>query len=188
LSDETIYIYALTCPDTGDVMYVGKTQDLTQRVRGHLCDKEKTNPKAQWIKSLLEQDKLPGLAILEEVPLSNWMEAEKSWIRHYRSINENLLNVMDGGGYNRATPKEYFSMTIRFSEELMNWLRDEADKNRRSVNGQVEFMLLQIKMKENDITGNPQMCYGGKHRFISNSPDTAEVCNCGQFVYGEVAK
>lgn len=99
---KTTFIYALTCPDTGEVRYVGKADNPDARFIQHigLYDPSPTT-KSKWIKSVIEAGKIPGMMILEEVSFADWSEAEKRWINHYRSINPELKNSSNGGGFKR---------------------------------------------------------------------------------------
>lgn len=90
------FIYALCEPDTGEFKYVGQTISLENRMQGHITGcldgylgKSK---KAQWVKSLLEQDKLPELFVLEEVAWELADDREKYWIDKMRSHGYDLTN------------------------------------------------------------------------------------------------
>lgn len=96
--NKTTFIYALICPDTGEVRYIGKADNPRQRYQGHLANREKTaTHKNDWIKSLLAKGQKPGLLIVEEVDEGSWQEAEIRWIAHYRLSGGNLTNISDGG-------------------------------------------------------------------------------------------
>lgn len=98
-----VFIYALCEPDTGSVRYVGKAEDTRRRLRNHLNDKATTR-KAHWVRSLQQVGQEPKLVILEEATTSNWQEAERYWIQHYRALGCDLTNHTDGGeGLSNAT-------------------------------------------------------------------------------------
>jgi hypothetical protein len=63
-------IYALVDPNTGEVRYVGQTDNLKHRIRVHLASKRDT-PLTQWLASLRPAQ--PWVVILETV------EQEKVW-------------------------------------------------------------------------------------------------------------
>ena len=92
-------IYALVCPETGRVRYVGKANDPRQRLAGHLKDSLRKNlPVNCWIRSLAARGLGPRMEILEVVPFERWAEAERRWIAKYRAESAGMLNLSDGGG------------------------------------------------------------------------------------------
>ena len=59
-------IYALVCPDTDEIKYVGRSKNIRKRFIYHLYSKKNsTTPVAWWIKSLHEENKRPKCIILE---------------------------------------------------------------------------------------------------------------------------
>lgn len=101
------YIYILKHPETFEVKYVGKTNNIKRRFAQHKSKKclEKTGSKklASWILKLLSKNLLPIMEIIEECT-DKWAEREKYWISYY-SCN-NLCNLSDGGegvGHNDST-------------------------------------------------------------------------------------
>lgn len=92
----TTYVYALLCPDTLAVRYVGKTtNDPRKRLAHHLCDPA-TNHRTYWLRSLRREGKRPVLAVLEVIAGSGWQE-ERDWIADFRATGEPLVNQTDGG-------------------------------------------------------------------------------------------
>lgn len=88
-----IIIYSISCPYTGNVKYIGKSKDFKTRIRKHLSATLKTRT-SKWIHSL---DKAPIFDIIDEVNTDNWQEAEKGYIRLFKSIGCNLYNHTIGG-------------------------------------------------------------------------------------------
>ncbi len=94
-----IYIYKLIDPITNLPRYIGKTGNLKNRLNNHLSSsKKRNNYLSNWIKSLLKQDLLPIIEIIEECSLENWEEREIYWIDYYKSNFENICNYQKGGG------------------------------------------------------------------------------------------
>lgn len=93
----TTSIYALSCPDSGQVMYIGKANKPEHRLKGHLrdCRRRKTNL-YRWLNKLLAEGKQPKLTIIETIAFEAWEDRERHWIAHYRSLGP-LLNMADGG-------------------------------------------------------------------------------------------
>jgi group I intron endonuclease len=94
MSDKS-FIYALKCPDTNNVMYVGQTTDVKKRKNQHCSAGDKSN-KGLWVKSLLTQGKKPIFEIIEECDISEVNERETYHISENRKLND-LFNVLDGG-------------------------------------------------------------------------------------------
>ena len=61
------YIYSLAHPITEEIRYVGKTNNLIQRLQVHLRDKAKTH-KNNWIKSLLLNKMIPLIDVIDKLP------------------------------------------------------------------------------------------------------------------------
>jgi len=95
-----IYIYTLSDPESGIIRYVGKTiQKPYQRLSAHIYVSKNNRKKDychSWIKSLLNNSKLPILSVIEE---TFDIKRETYWIEYYRNIVNNLTNFSDGGEY-----------------------------------------------------------------------------------------
>lgn len=89
-----IYIYALQNPETKQIRYVGKTGNIKNRFNSHLSSSQKLKTHlGSWIKSLINNNLIPEIIILEECDENNWEEREKYWISQY----SNLVNIQKGG-------------------------------------------------------------------------------------------
>jgi hypothetical protein len=96
---EKNFIYTLAHPVTGEIRYIGKTNNLKRRFSQHLSnhgllEKSKKN---NWIISLLKQKIVPIMEILEETTDDNINELEIFYISLFKSWNFRLLNMTDGG-------------------------------------------------------------------------------------------
>lgn len=83
------------------------------------------------------------------------------------------------------------SMTIRFDDDLMAWLQEQANLNSRSVNRELEFLVKSARKefeKQRCNVGLILMCANGVHNFKQHNPAMNDFCNCGMFVYGEVCR
>ncbi len=149
-------IYALT-DDNGNVRYVGQTKTPSRRRWQHSSlSNNMTNRRVSvWIRQLLSEAKLPVFSIIETT--TNPDKREKYWIKHYRSLGCDLLNMNEGG--------HTMTHTIK-AKELNAWagtlspLQRRLSNMRRSVTyfkarglieyaDQVKSMLatLQIKLR-----------------------------------------
>lgn len=92
------FIYVLKDPRTGEVRYVGKTnQSLAMRLSKHLSSKDKSY-RTSWIQSLLKEGVKPTIALIQEVPCyENYEIWEVFWIKLYRDLGCKLVNTHDGG-------------------------------------------------------------------------------------------
>lgn len=93
----TTFIYGLTDPRTQQLRYVGKANNPNHRYKGHLAEISRTY-KSNWVASLRNQNKVPEMVILEEVPKTEWEEAEIWWIAYAKSLGAKLTNKCTGGG------------------------------------------------------------------------------------------
>lgn len=103
---KTTKIYFLRDPNTYLIRYVGKSCDPYKRTFNeksrycHINDAKDLNNhthKANWIRSLLNNNKLPVLCIIDEVPKDNWQWYEKQYIKLLKDIGCDLTNSTEGG-------------------------------------------------------------------------------------------
>ncbi len=102
----TTFIYALCCPESGYIRYIGKADRPMVRYLRHLSSPEidARCHKANWIRKLRSNGLRPFLTILEEVPSSEWQLHERKWIDFYRSKGVKITNCTRGGdGVDRGT-------------------------------------------------------------------------------------
>lgn len=105
------HIYALTCPDTDQVRYVGKSNNPSKRLYSHLTD-GRLNHRHNWLMSLKLNGKTPKLEILDTVKIEEWAFWEMHYISLYKSFGFNLLNRTNGGegiGFHNKKTRRSFS-------------------------------------------------------------------------------
>lgn len=98
-------IYALRCPDTSEIRYIGVThQKGRRRLNGHLVEARggQIGHKDNWVRSLLGKGKEPVWDVLLEWPAGaaperNWVTFEQLLIAAGRAAGLPLTNVSDGG-------------------------------------------------------------------------------------------
>lgn len=105
-------IYALTCPITEDVHYIGKSTRDVVRPLQHM--KQSHSEKvAGWIYQLKSIGQTPGVKILEKVAYDDDLdERETYWIQKYISKGSYLFNV------NKVTPALVNSKLEKLLSEL----------------------------------------------------------------------
>lgn len=97
VSDNLVSIYCLKDPRTDIVRYIGKTKKtIKYRLSKHMSDKG-SYKKCTWIKSLKKIGLKPIIEIIDEVTEQNWKEAERAYIRFFKSCGALLVNSKDGG-------------------------------------------------------------------------------------------
>jgi hypothetical protein len=95
-----IYIYTLSHPETGEVRYVGKTNNLKERWKSHKNESlryNRVNHKEHWIKKLLREGLTPKLEVLDEIDSDDWGWLEVYWIAQCKAWGFRLTNMTDGG-------------------------------------------------------------------------------------------
>ncbi len=97
LENYNVNIYALICPKSNEIKYVGKTHyTLIFRLSKHLLLKSGNSRKRIWIDDLAKENLKPSIKLLQISNRLNWKTDEKKWILFYGK--EKLLNDIAGGG------------------------------------------------------------------------------------------
>jgi len=93
------FIYTLSDPDTREIRYVGKTVKLLKyRLVGHIYTSKKVrNYKNNWIKSIIDRDKKPIIALIDSCPWNESQKLEQYWISQFKTWGFNLVNTTEGG-------------------------------------------------------------------------------------------
>lgn len=91
-----VFIYVIKDPRTDLVRYVGKTKNPAYRFRKHLTAKIKSYS-SRWIQACIREGAKPTFEIIDEVAEHNWQEAEKGYIKLFKSLGAKLLNQLPGG-------------------------------------------------------------------------------------------
>lgn len=93
----TTFIYSLSCPISGDVRYIGKSNNPKERFSKHMQMIDNNKHKNFWISSLLSEGLKPILTTVEEVLISEWKDKEKLYIGKFRELGCELFNTSIGG-------------------------------------------------------------------------------------------
>ncbi len=110
------YIYGLWDPHDMCLRYIGKSNNPFMRLSYHISlakhHKGKGFRRINWIKSLLNDNLLPVMEILEECDEDNWQEIEKIWIKEAKDMGLDLVNTADGGqGFGSGKNNPHFGKT-----------------------------------------------------------------------------
>lgn len=109
VSTKPIVIYALRCPVSHRIRYIGKASHLSRRLSVHIHYakwSDDRSHKLSWIRWLLRQDLRPEILTLVNVPAAaHWQTIERFLIASARSLGFKILNIADGGEYVKLTPE-----------------------------------------------------------------------------------
>lgn len=137
---KTTFIYTLSCPLSNDIRYVGKSDNIKNRIRDHLSKSKKLKThKDKWICSLNKNHSKPKLEILDIVDKNEWKFWEQHYISLFKSWGFNLVNHTnggDGGSFKKHTEETKKKMSqLRkgkkrkpFSEETKKAMSESAKK------------------------------------------------------------
>lgn len=90
-------IYTLEHPITHEIRYVGKTvKTLRIRLWSHKSEKSNTY-KCNWVQSLIKQNLMPVIKIVETVEDSIGSATEIYWIEQFKHWGFRLTNATEGG-------------------------------------------------------------------------------------------
>jgi hypothetical protein len=111
-------IYVLKNPITDEIFYVGQTVlDLSERLSGHINQTGGINRgKINYIKSIIDAGFKPTIHEIETIHSTCYVdklaitEREAYWIKYYRGIGCNLLNIANPQAYEY---KNYLSSLLR---------------------------------------------------------------------------
>lgn len=119
-------IYTLTNPITEEIFYVGQTsQNLETRLSGHCLESESNKPKVEYIQNLIKQGYKPKIDVIETIQGTCYIdkvllnERERYWIKYYKTVGCNLLNIA-------ATNDAYIS---EYNQYLSCIKRGEAQRH-----------------------------------------------------------
>ena len=93
------FIYTLAHPITGEIKYIGKTNNLRKRFNQHLSNYSllEKSKKNNWIISLLKDKLVPKMEVLDETSNNDINELEIFYISLFKSWGFILLNMTEGG-------------------------------------------------------------------------------------------
>jgi|SRR5271166_545300 len=145
------YVYGLFHPDTAELRYIGKTNNLKTRYRDHINKMGETNRKRNWIKSLINDEKKPIMMVIEELDSDiDCLEAETYYIRYFRYLGVDLINHTDGGEAGGHIPSEETKKKISKAHTGMKHTEETKQKIRKIRTGTKASEETKKKMSENN--------------------------------------
>lgn len=132
---KTTFIYTLENPITKEIRYVGKTDNLSKRLKKHLKDTYRCK-KVNWIKSLSSQNLKPDIICIDEVSYNEWEFWETFWIQMLKSWGCNLTNETNGGeGGNLFLNKHHSNQTKQKISKSLKGRKNVNCKRMGNKNG-----------------------------------------------------
>jgi len=88
-------VYGLSDPRKEEIRYVGITKrTLKVRLYEHIYNRDKMNPKAEWLRSLAKDGIQPVIKTIEETKDElTALDREDFWTSYFRMLGYNLLNA-----------------------------------------------------------------------------------------------
>jgi len=112
---ENYSIYALVCPKTNKIRYIGVTRNknINKRLHGHVVEFE-SELKYKWIKSLIENNLMPSIVVLDVFDnKGDALDQEKHLIIYYNYLGFNLFNKVHNG-YKKVGAKKLIKKSSSF--------------------------------------------------------------------------
>jgi hypothetical protein len=94
------YIYALLDPITGEIRYIGGTNNPKRRKRDHKTRLNENTHKVAWIKKLKSLGMCPTFFVIEETSIECWEVREQTYITELKALGFDLTNSTKGGSGN----------------------------------------------------------------------------------------
>lgn len=137
----TVYIYALLDPRTDEIRYIGKTTDVSRRLRRHRTETGKTY-RHNWLKQLRDDGLQPSIVILEVTLKEIWEQREAHWIKYFSEMGCRLTNLATGGnGAPGVSPSEETRAKISAS------VKSQWEINPRSISESHRQKLMEGRAK-----------------------------------------
>lgn len=132
-------MYALQDPRTGDVRYVGQTQQsVCDRLHRHVAAARsgRASNVSGWVRELLEAGVRPEAVLLAQVALVDGDEEERLWIADYLLDGADLLNETVGGrgsvGYKHS---DEALVKVRAARAQQVWSPETNEKRSVALRG-----------------------------------------------------
>lgn len=115
-------IYGLSDKKTGEIIYIGKSDDPKKRLKQHIYDSKRRNTKLhQWIR---KNPNSVELIILAYAISNDWQSLEKQMIAQYKESGK-LLNIAKGGNQPFRDENDSFKRKVWIIKNFMARLVNE---------------------------------------------------------------
>lgn len=161
-------IYGLVDPRTQELRYVGKANDLYERLKQHIWQRHHQNHRSKWIASVIKSGFLPDIFLIEEVEISKWQESERFWINYFKFIGANLVNHTNGGegggGYKHTEEAKRKISESKIGKPISENHKKSVSETRKRL---YPFLSIETKNKiSKSLLGHPNW----SRSFIDNPP------------------
>lgn len=183
-----ICIYALICPDTLEVKYIGLTTVGFRRMMYHWRSgyNKKNNKCAKWVRKLKKENKVFQIKYLEYFDKNDKKldEAEVKWIKFFKDQGIVLLNE-DSGGRN--------SYLLTHRDRINK--RTEANKIKFNTSEYKEYFSSLAKEQWNDPEKRKKLLDGRKDYHNNPKPEehiknmsNAQIKSCGVKIQDDLGR
>jgi len=176
------YIYTLEHPKTGEIRYVGKTNNPERRLHYHWTVGYKQNNKTgNWLKSLKKKKLKPILSIVDIID-GKWEWLEKYWISQFKTWGFKLTNHTEGGEgtYGGAewnnkpitvfTKEGLLIRSFKSQKDCANYFKVSHSIVAAAVKGRVILFLKNYQLRLGIITTNIEKASSYKKYEWHNKP------------------
>lgn len=162
-----IWIYTLSDPETFQIRYVGKTNNLKRRYATHTTSFHSKSHVVNWIKSLKSRGLKPIMEVLDEVDDNVWVIMEQYWIAQIKAWGFNLVNLTIGGegvaGYGHPLSHEHIERLrkVHKGKVLSQEVRDKIARTLKGHHSSSETKMKQsLALRGRNLSeGIPRRCY-----------------------------
>lgn len=102
--ERTKFIYALRCPVTNEVRYIGASTNPVRRYYSHLSDGVNARKRA-WLRALKTMGRRPELIILDRCKWAEHRRVEDGWTHYFIAQGNDIVNGIYSG-YSRLALRE----------------------------------------------------------------------------------
>lgn len=163
------FIYTLSSPFTGAVIYVGLTNNPKNRIHSHIAKANHMHPAPlyQVIRSFRKLKRNPIITVIEEC-YENAYAREEYWIAYYKSVCDTILNIATGRG-STGVPIKLNRPTLIWHAGRGKKMSDEARANMsRAQSGRIRPTAKPILLT---VNGKPVKVF----RTLQDGADFANV-------------
>lgn len=124
---KNVFIYALVNPFDNRVFYVGCTETIITRYKGHISDKNINSEKVKLIKLITDKGKNPKIIKLETVDLKDASFWEEFYINLFNSFGYKLTNKTNKSTYTSSLVNRYIIKSKNVSIPLRNKVIEDLE-------------------------------------------------------------
>lgn len=137
-------IYALSCPVSGSIRYIGKADNVNIRYKQHVdgAKRKADTHKKKWIRSVILKGGLPVLEIIDLVPYNEWGFWEQYYIDLYKSWGFDLVNSANGGIGGKVS--------LSSNQKRIESLRGQkfTDERRLKISNKAKGRIMSVETRE----------------------------------------